>query len=131
MPKPDPIAEQMRAVRVDRGLSLPGAEALTGVKAVVIGSWERGDRQPSLAKLRQWVEAFGLELAVVDPGQLDGATRCRVCGCTDNEACVDERGTCGWASDEEQLAVGLEPMDGDLCTAGRCLPESAGAGDPA
>jgi hypothetical protein len=53
-----------------------------------------------------------------DPGWygLDGPA-CRVCGCTEDRACP---GGCWWATDEEQLAAGLDPMTGDLCSA--CLP---------
>lgn len=42
---------------------------------------------------------------------------CRGCGCTEDRACP---GGCWWAADEEQLAAGLDPMTGNLCTA--CLP---------
>ncbi|WP_218106830.1 3'-5' exonuclease [Micromonospora pallida] len=42
---------------------------------------------------------------------------CRRCGCTENSPCP---GGCQWATDEEQIAAGLEPMHGDLCMA--CLP---------
>ncbi|RUT38720.1 hypothetical protein EJP82_26775 [Paenibacillus anaericanus] len=28
---------------------------------------------------------------------------CRVCGCTDNNACVNEKGPCSWANEEHDL----------------------------
>ncbi|WP_431977625.1 hypothetical protein [Micromonospora haikouensis] len=42
--------------------------------------------------------------------------RCRVCGCTEDTACI---GGCQWAPDVQQLAAGFDPTTGDLCT--RCL----------
>lgn len=41
---------------------------------------------------------------------------CWRCSCTEDRAC---EGGCGWATRAEQLAVGLQPSDVDLCTA--CL----------
>lgn len=67
MPERDPIAAQMRQARENRGWSLEAAAAKTGIPAVVIGSYERGDRQPPLHKLREWVEAFGHQLIVLGP----------------------------------------------------------------
>ncbi|MEU8264442.1 hypothetical protein AB0C02_27950 [Micromonospora sp. NPDC048999] len=65
----------------------------------------------------------------MDPAELDGAMRaavlphCRRCGCTEGAACP---GGCAWASDEQQVAAGLDPMLGDVCTA--CVPQPVGAG---
>lgn len=47
----------------------------------------------------------------------DDVARCRRCGCTGDRACL---GGCAWATPEQQIAAGLDPMTGDLCTA--CLP---------
>lgn len=65
----DPICDQMRAAREELGLSLQGAEEKTGIPTVVIGSYERGDRNPPLPQLRHWVEAFGRRLMVLEPGE--------------------------------------------------------------
>lgn len=46
----------------------------------------------------------------------DGEQACRVCGCTESNACVDDDGPCGWAED-------------DLCTA--CVGKEANAEAPA
>lgn len=61
----DPIADQMRTVRNQLGLSLEKAATRSGIPAVVIGSYERGDRQPTLPKARLWVESFGHQLLAV------------------------------------------------------------------
>ena len=45
---------------------------------------------------------------------------CRNCGCTEDDACPSG---CAWATTEQQLAAGLDPMLGDLCTA--CLHPTA------
>jgi transcriptional regulator with XRE-family HTH domain len=61
----DPIAAQMRAVRLRRNWSLPQAALRVGLEPIVVGSYERGDRQPGLRRLRQWVEGMGLRLLLV------------------------------------------------------------------
>lgn len=68
-PDNDPIRAQMRRIRNLRGLSLGQAEIRTGIKAVVAGSWERGDRDPDLPQLRRWTAAYGVSLVVVEPDQ--------------------------------------------------------------
>lgn len=64
------------------------------------------------AALERQLRDSGALAADVDPDE----AHCRVCRCTENRPCI---GGCAWASDEEQIAVGLDPMSGDLCTA--CL----------
>jgi AAA domain len=56
-------------------------------------------------------------LAIEDKN--DELAACRRCGCTEDQACP---GGCGWATDDQQMAAGLDPMEGDLCTA--CLAGS-------
>lgn len=68
MPTPDPIAEQMRAARQRRGWSLRAMAERSGISEVVIGSWERGDRRPSLPQVRRWLAALGHDLIAVGPG---------------------------------------------------------------
>lgn len=50
----------------------------------------------------------------------DCEARCIYCGCTESAACV---GGCWWSPSEEVVSVGLEPMDGDVCSA--CLNKIA------
>jgi hypothetical protein len=56
--------------------------------------------------------AITLAEAVVE-GEQD-FTRCRFCRCTEDRACT---GGCGWATDEQLREAGIEPMEGDVCTA--------------
>lgn len=71
-PKPtaDPIRDQMRAARTSLGWSLFTAERETGIDQQVLGSWERGTRNPSLTHLHRWVEAFHRTLLVLEPDQI-------------------------------------------------------------
>lgn len=63
----DPIADKLRELRTATGLSLEGIEDKSGgqFKDVVVGSWERGDRQPTIGKLRALLNWYGYDLAVV------------------------------------------------------------------
>lgn len=64
---PDPIAVQMLAARRRRGWSLRRMADATGMSDVVVGSYERGDRQPSLLRLREWLAHLGYELLAAGP----------------------------------------------------------------
>ncbi len=58
------LARRIRAIRHQQGLSLGAVETKSGgkIKAVVIGSYERGDRQPSPAALERVAEFFGISV---------------------------------------------------------------------
>jgi len=61
------IGPTLRELRQSMGLSLAQFEAKFGVSAVVFGSYERGDRRPSLEKADEILRtAFGKKLVVVD-----------------------------------------------------------------
>lgn len=60
-----PICQQIRSLRRACGHSLDDASALTGYPAVVLGSYERGDRRPSLAKVENILNAYGYTLTAV------------------------------------------------------------------
>lgn len=64
---PEEIRVHMRRVRLSDYGSLSMAEQKTGLANVVIGAWERGDRNPPLTQLHRWTEAFGQTLLVVGP----------------------------------------------------------------
>jgi transcriptional regulator with XRE-family HTH domain len=66
---PDPIAVQLRRAREALGWSLEKAAEKTGIPVPVLGSWERGDRHPTIGKLRDWAAAFGYELQIGEPGK--------------------------------------------------------------
>jgi transcriptional regulator with XRE-family HTH domain len=60
-----PICKQIRDLRTAARLSLTEAEALTGISAVVLGSYERGDRIPPLTKIEKILGSYGYRLAAV------------------------------------------------------------------
>lgn len=64
---PKQLGDYMRNVRKDKGWSLTTAFQKTGLKEVVVGSWERADRSPSMTNLLGWLDAFGQRLAVLGP----------------------------------------------------------------
>jgi transcriptional regulator with XRE-family HTH domain len=68
MTTPDRIAMQMRDERRRLNLSLDQAAVRIQMPAVVLGSYERGDRQPSLPKLRAWVEGLAHKLVAIPTG---------------------------------------------------------------
>jgi transcriptional regulator with XRE-family HTH domain len=67
-PGPHPIALQIRKLRKAAGLSLQKIEETRGIPADVIGSYERGDREPSAYKLDTILRLFGYELRAVPIG---------------------------------------------------------------
>lgn len=64
------FAAHMRAARHAAGWSLETAGRKTGIKQVVLGSWERQDRNPTLPHVLGWVEAFHLRLALLEPNEI-------------------------------------------------------------
>jgi transcriptional regulator with XRE-family HTH domain len=58
------VAHRIRELRVSRGMTLDDFEKFTGgsIKAVVIGSYERGSRSVSLSKLVQLAEIFEVDI---------------------------------------------------------------------
>lgn len=60
-----PICKQLRDLRLAAGLSLKEAEAITGVPDIVLGSYERGDRQPPLAKIEKIFKGYGYTVVAV------------------------------------------------------------------
>ena len=59
------IGVKLRALRKSAGWSLEKAAEITHRPAVVIGSWERGDRQPTVPALDQLLAFYGYRIAVV------------------------------------------------------------------
>jgi transcriptional regulator with XRE-family HTH domain len=64
-----PICVLLRELRHAAGLSLADIERIHGLKAVVLGAYERGDRTPPLSKL-DWIlrTVYGYELKAVPLG---------------------------------------------------------------
>jgi transcriptional regulator with XRE-family HTH domain len=64
------LGAKLRTVRNQQGLSLQGVEAKSGGvwKAVVVGSYERGDRAVTVQRLADLAQFYGVPLAELLPG---------------------------------------------------------------
>lgn len=60
-----PVCGKLRELRRAQDLSLVEAEQRYGISAVVLGSYERGDRNPPLTKIEQILGFYGYTLAAV------------------------------------------------------------------
>ena len=63
------LGARLRAIRAQQGLSLHGIEAKSDGrwKAVVVGSYERGDRAVTVAKLAELAEFYGVPVSELLP----------------------------------------------------------------
>ncbi|HEX2903092.1 MAG TPA: transcriptional regulator [Jatrophihabitans sp.] len=73
------LGGRLRAVRSQQRLSLHGVERKSGGKwkAVVVGSYERGDRAVSVARLAELAEFYGVPISELLPTE-DGAPTGRI-----------------------------------------------------
>ena len=64
------LGVRLRAIRAQQGLSLHGVEARSDGrwKAVVIGSYERGDRAVTVQRLAELADFYGVPVAELLPG---------------------------------------------------------------
>jgi transcriptional regulator with XRE-family HTH domain len=64
------LGNRLRAIRQQQNLSLQGVEKKSGGrwKAVVVGSYERGDRAVTVAKLSELAEFYGVPVHELLPG---------------------------------------------------------------
>lgn len=64
------LGTRLRAIRQQQGLSLHGVEEKSKGrwKAVVVGSYERGDRAVTVARLSELAEFYGVPMAELLPG---------------------------------------------------------------
>ncbi|ADG88068.1 transcriptional regulator [Thermobispora bispora] len=64
------LGARLRAIRTQQGLSLHGVEEKSRGrwKAVVVGSYERGDRAVTVQKLAELAEFYGVPVAELLPG---------------------------------------------------------------
>jgi transcriptional regulator with XRE-family HTH domain len=67
-PGPHPVCLKLRELRRAAGLSLSQLQDRHGMNAVLVGSYERGDRQPPLVKLDALLHVFGYRLTAVPIG---------------------------------------------------------------
>ncbi len=64
------LGSRLRAIRTQQGLSLHGVEekSLGRWKAVVVGSYERGDRSVTVQKLAELADFYGVPVGELLPG---------------------------------------------------------------
>ena len=62
---PHPVITQMRELRNAAGLSLQQLERQHGMKAMSVGSWERGDRHPPVEQIQRLLDIYGYDLVAV------------------------------------------------------------------
>lgn len=65
---PHPLCILLRNLRVAAGMSLTDVEEKFGIKGVVLGAYERGDRTPPLPKLEAAFRCYGYTLQAVPTG---------------------------------------------------------------
>jgi transcriptional regulator with XRE-family HTH domain len=68
----DPLCGELREIRRQLGLSLQVIEEKSDGrwKSVVVGSYERGDRQPAVRQARELLDFYGYRLAVLGPNDV-------------------------------------------------------------
>jgi transcriptional regulator with XRE-family HTH domain len=66
------LGARLRAIRTQQGLSLHGVEEKSRGrwKAVVVGSYERGDRSVTVQKLAELAEFYGVPVSELLPGDV-------------------------------------------------------------
>lgn len=69
------LGARLRAIRTQQGLSLHGVEEKSQGrwKAVVVGSYERGDRAVTVQRLAELAEFYGVPVQELLPGSTPGA----------------------------------------------------------
>lgn len=63
------VAAQLRAARIDQGLTQGELADKSGLGVSVLCMWENGRAAPGLRNLTRWAGALGLEIAAVRPGE--------------------------------------------------------------
>jgi transcriptional regulator with XRE-family HTH domain len=71
------LGGRLRAIRQQQGLSLHGVERKSGGrwKAVVVGSYERGDRAVTVQRLAELASFYGVPVAELLPGPTPSAAK--------------------------------------------------------
>lgn len=93
---------QLRAARVEAGLSQQALGERTGWAQKRISEYETGHRYIHPRVLQQWAQAVGRTVTTVPAER-----HCRVCHCTEENPCD---GGCAWVAEEENT------LEVDLCT---------------
>lgn len=69
------LGQKLRAIRIQQGLSLQGVESKSAGrwKAVVVGSYERGDRAITVQRLAELAAFYGVPVSELLPEAVPGA----------------------------------------------------------
>lgn len=62
---PHPVCKQLRDLRKAARMSLPEAGTRLNISGLVLGSYERGDRNPPLMKLEEILNGYGYTLVAI------------------------------------------------------------------
>lgn len=65
---PHPLCAQLRELRKAAGYSLTDVQERHGFNAILVGSYERGDRIPPLPKIAALFKVYGYDLVAVPTG---------------------------------------------------------------
>src|SRR5438270_12168064 len=73
------LGARLRSIRQQQGLSLQGVERKSAGrwKAVVVGSYERGDRAISVQRLAELADFYGVAMIDLLPGDAAGGEKAR------------------------------------------------------
>jgi transcriptional regulator with XRE-family HTH domain len=63
-----PVCTKLRELRRAAGVSLTQVQDRFGVNSVLLGSYERGDRNPPLSKIEEILNVYGYTLIAVPVG---------------------------------------------------------------
>ncbi len=65
------VGERLRRIRVQKGMSLQDVQKASGGrwKAAVVGAYERGDRNVTVARLAELADFYGVPVAELLPGR--------------------------------------------------------------
>lgn len=71
------LGSRLRAIRAQQGMSLQGVEERSGGKwkAVVVGSYERGDRAVTVQRLAELADFYGVPVSELLPGGSPATTQ--------------------------------------------------------
>jgi transcriptional regulator with XRE-family HTH domain len=89
------LGRRLRALRLERGMSLLDVERISDgeLKGVVVGSYERGDRNVSITRLCEIAEFYGVEIADLVAEAANGQTPARSLDSALHQTGIDARVT--------------------------------------
>ena len=73
---PKALGERLRNIRLQKGMSLQDVQGASGGKwkAAVVGAYERGDRNVTVARLSELADFYGVPVSEILPEEVPGNT---------------------------------------------------------